>query len=82
MLGPHAPERCQYQYPFNTVPEFVDFCQKLTRWGEAGVYGFLPHLDSRPAAQLLLQSITTEARQQMIFRQVRTPLHPSLVITR
>lgn len=33
-------------------------------WGEAGVYGFLPHLDSRPAAQLLLQAITTEARQQ------------------
>ncbi|KAI5857017.1 ferritin-like domain-containing protein [Tricharina praecox] len=70
MLGPHAPKRCQYQYPFKTVPEFIDFCQKLTRWGEAGVYGFLPHMDSRPAAQMLLQSITTEARQQMIFRQL------------
>jgi hypothetical protein len=33
------------------------------------VYGFLEHLDSRAAATLLLQSITTEARQQMIFRQ-------------
>ncbi|GKU10033.1 unnamed protein product, partial [Fusarium langsethiae] len=33
------------------------------------VYGFLPHLNSGPAAQLLLQSITIEARQQMIFRQ-------------
>ena len=41
----------------------------LTPRGESGVYGFLPHLDSRPAAQLLLQSITTEARQQMVFRQ-------------
>ncbi|KDN43751.1 hypothetical protein RSAG8_05941, partial [Rhizoctonia solani AG-8 WAC10335] len=60
---------CKYTYPFNTVLEFVDFCQKLTRWGESGVYGFLPHLDSRPSAQILLQSITTEARQQMIFRQ-------------
>lgn len=69
MLGPSAPKQCEYQYPFTTVPQFVDFCQKLTRWGESGVYGFLPHLDSRAAAQLLLQSITTEARQQMIFRQ-------------
>jgi hypothetical protein len=34
------------------------------------VYGFLPHLDSRPSAQLLLQSITTEARQQMAYRQL------------
>ena len=42
---------------------------QLTRWGESGVYGFLEHLDSRAAAEMLLQSITTEARQQMIFRQ-------------
>lgn len=42
---------------------------RLTKFGESGVYGFLPHLDSRPAANLLTQSITTEARQQMIFRQ-------------
>jgi Ferritin-like domain len=69
ILGPSAPKQCEYQYPFHTVPEFVDFCQKLTRWGESSVYGFLPHLDSRAAAQLLLQSIGTEARQQMIFRQ-------------
>ncbi|KAB5590937.1 Protein rds1 [Ceratobasidium theobromae] len=64
-----ASKPCKYTYPFHTVREFVDFCQKLTRWGESGVYGFLPHLDSRPSAQILLQSITTEARQQMIFRQ-------------
>jgi len=37
--------------------------------GESGVYGFLSHLDSRDAATLLTQSIATEARQQMIFRQ-------------
>jgi len=71
MLGPRAPKRCEYRYTFKTVPGFIDFCQRLTRWGEAGVYGFLPHMDSRPAAQMLLQSITTEARQQMILRQVR-----------
>ncbi|QRV92007.1 stress response protein Rds1 [Ceratobasidium sp. AG-Ba] len=68
--GPeNASKPCKYTYPFQTVAEFNDFCQKLTRWGESGVYGFLPHLDSRPSAQILLQSITTEARQQMIFRQ-------------
>ncbi|KAI5288471.1 hypothetical protein KEM54_005192 [Ascosphaera aggregata] len=69
IIGPAAPQQCQYSYPFETVKEFFDFCQKLTRFGEAGVYGYLSHLDSREAAQLLLQSITTEARQQMAFRE-------------
>ncbi|KAJ4152976.1 hypothetical protein LMH87_009491 [Akanthomyces muscarius] len=69
MLGPQAPTQCSYSYPVSNVREFIDFSQKLTRWGEAGVYGFLPHLNSGPAAQLLLQSITVEARQQLIFRQ-------------
>ncbi|ORY23553.1 Rds1 protein [Naematelia encephala] len=67
--GRPAALQCKYHYDFETVRDFVNFCQRLTRWGESGVYGFLPHLDSRPSAQLLLQSITTEARQQMIFRQ-------------
>ncbi|KAI0376759.1 ferritin-like domain-containing protein [Hypomontagnella monticulosa] len=69
MLGPSAPKQCTYDYPVTNVREFIDFNQKLTRWGESGVYGFLNHLDSRETAQILLQSITTEARQQMIFRQ-------------
>jgi hypothetical protein len=69
ILGAEAPKQCQYNYPYTTVREFLDFCQKLTRYGESGVYGFLNHLDSREAGQLLLQSISTEARQQMIFRQ-------------
>ncbi|KAE9394335.1 hypothetical protein BT96DRAFT_827861 [Gymnopus androsaceus JB14] len=69
ILGPHSAKSCNYSYPINTVREFVDFCQKLTRFGESGVYGFLEHLDSRASAQILLQSISTEARQQMIFRQ-------------
>lgn len=69
MLGPEAPRQCTYNYPVSNVREYIDFNQKLTRWAEAGVYGFLPHLNSGPAAQLLLQSITIEARQQMIFRQ-------------
>ena len=69
ILGARAPQQCQHTYPFTTVREFVDFCQKLTRFTEAGVYGFLAHLDSREAATLLTQTITTEARQQMIFRQ-------------
>ncbi|KAI3546321.1 hypothetical protein CSPX01_04400 [Colletotrichum filicis] len=69
MLGAQAPKQCTYNYPVTNLREYIDFNQKLTRWGESGVYGFLPHLNSGPAAQLLLQSITTEARQQMIFRQ-------------
>jgi hypothetical protein len=69
ILGAQAPQQCQYNYPYTNVREYLDFCQKLTRFGESGVYGFLAHLDSREAATLLTQSITTEARQQMIFRQ-------------
>ena len=42
---------------------------KLTRWGESGVYGFLGHLNAQDTASLLMDSIATEARQQMIFRQ-------------
>ncbi|KAK3309464.1 uncharacterized protein B0T15DRAFT_515562 [Chaetomium strumarium] len=69
MLGPSAPKQCTYNYPVSNVAEFIDFNQKLTRWAEAGVYGFLSHLNSGPAASMLLQSITIEARQQLIFRQ-------------
>ena len=69
ILGAQAPQQCDYVYPYTTVSEFIDFCQKVTRFGEAGVYGFLAHLDSREAATLLTQAITTEARQQLIFRQ-------------
>ncbi|ETI28478.1 hypothetical protein G647_00927 [Cladophialophora carrionii CBS 160.54] len=69
ILGPAAPPQCTYNYPFTNVREFIDFNQKLTRFGESGVYGFLGHLDSRESATLLLESIVTEARQQMIFRQ-------------
>lgn len=70
MLGETAPPQCTYDYPFSTVREFVDFNQILTRWGESGVWGFINHLDSREVGQLLAQSIATEARQQMAFRQM------------
>ncbi|TFK33528.1 Rds1 protein [Crucibulum laeve] len=69
MIGANATKPCTYRYPFTTVREFIDFNVKVTRWGEAGVYGFLEQLNSRPAAQIVLQSITVEARQQMAFRQ-------------
>ncbi|KAL7420270.1 hypothetical protein Q5752_005239 [Cryptotrichosporon argae] len=62
-------KQCEYKYNFNTVQEFINFAQQLTRWGESGVYGFLSHLDSRPSANLLVQSIATEARQQFALRQ-------------
>ncbi|KAF2144990.1 uncharacterized protein K452DRAFT_221685 [Aplosporella prunicola CBS 121167] len=75
MLGEAAAPQCTYNYPYTTVREFVDFNQKLTRWGESGVWGFINHLDSREVGQLLAQSIATEARQQMTFRQM-LGLHP------
>ncbi|KAH9477311.1 Protein rds1 [Psilocybe cubensis] len=71
MLGPNnSAKPCTYQYPFTTVREFLDFSQQVTRWGEAGTIGFIPHLNSRDSAQMLLQTVTTEARQQMAFRQL------------
>jgi hypothetical protein len=70
MLGEKAPKQCTYNYPYTNVREFIDFNQKLTRWGESGVWGFINHLDSREVGQLLSQSIATEARQQMSFRQM------------
>ncbi|KAN0062280.1 hypothetical protein ACQY0O_005461 [Thecaphora frezii] len=71
MLGKTAPKACTYNYSgaFTDVPSYIDFSQKLTKWGESGVLGFLPQLDSSAVAQILLQSITTESRQQMSFRQ-------------
>lgn len=68
MLPPDSKVQiCNYTYPHDSVRSFIDFSQVLTRWGEAGVYGFLPHLTSRPMAQIMLQSITTEAKQQEAF---------------
>lgn len=70
LLGAKAPKECQYQYPFNTLREALLFTEELTRWGESGVLGFLPSLDNRANAQILLQSITTESRQQYTMRQM------------
>lgn len=69
ILGDQAPQQCSYIYPYTSVREFIDFCQKLTRFGESGANGVLAHLDSREAASLLAQAVTVEARQQLIFRQ-------------
>lgn len=55
LLGPAAPKQCQYDYPFTTVREYIDFNQKLTTWGESGNWGFLSHLVSREVSTLLVQ---------------------------
>lgn len=70
MLGEAAPKQCVYNYPYRSVREWVDFMQRVTRFGESGVWGFLSHLDSREVSQLLSQSISIESRQQMVFRQM------------
>ncbi|KAG7086241.1 hypothetical protein E1B28_002212 [Marasmius oreades] len=69
MLGANAAKPCNYSYPFTDVRGFLDFSQKITRYGEAGTVGFMEHLNSRAAAQMLSQTVTVEARQQLIFRQ-------------
>jgi len=71
ILGPGAAGSCTYNYTgaFSNVREYLDFNARLTRWGESGVIGFLASLNSRDSATLLHQSISTESRQQMVFRQ-------------
>ncbi|CAL1707211.1 unnamed protein product [Somion occarium] len=69
ILGPNASQPCNYSFPFSNVSEFVDLSRKVTRVGESGVFGFLQHLDSRAAGDILGQAIATESRQQMVFRQ-------------
>lgn len=84
ILAPNASLPCNYTYPFESVRDFIDFSMKITRLGESGTFGFLEHLDSRASASLLLEAISTESRQEMIFRQfeglfpmpVSTPLVP------
>lgn len=75
MLGETAAPQCTYNYPYTNVRQFVEFNEILTRFGESGVWGFINHLDSREVGQLLAQSIATEARQEMSFRQM-SGLHP------
>ena len=70
ILGSEAPGPCSYYYTFTGVREFLDTCLKVTTFVESTVYGFLPHLDSRAAAMLLLQSIATGSSQELIFRQL------------
>ncbi|EEB06535.1 fungal protein [Schizosaccharomyces japonicus yFS275] len=70
MLGPSAPKACTYNFNFTSVGEYLTFAQHLTKWSESGVYGFLAHMNSGAAATLLLQSISTEARQEMSLRQL------------
>ena len=61
---------CNYSYPFETVRDFVDFSMKITRLGESGTFGFLEHLNSRASALLLLEAVSTESRQEAMFRQL------------
>ncbi|BFZ53524.1 conserved fungal protein [Savitreella phatthalungensis] len=69
MLGASAPGPCSYNWPQTDLRGYLDFCERLTSWGEAGVGGFIARLDSRATAQLLFESIVTESRQTMWFRQ-------------
>ncbi|WEW59614.1 hypothetical protein PRK78_005091 [Emydomyces testavorans] len=69
ILGRTAPTRCSYRFPFTTLLEFVDFTQKVSKVIESAAYGFVPHLDARATAQLLLQAISITGRQQLLLRQ-------------
>ncbi|KAL5346640.1 hypothetical protein ACLOAV_008347 [Pseudogymnoascus australis] len=71
MLCAASPKPCSYNYPFDTVPGFLEYAKKNTRYGESGTYGFLSHMDSGAAASLVQASIATEARQQAAFRQLQ-----------
>lgn len=48
---------------------------KLTRWGEAGNWGFVSHLDSGEVASFITQAEAIEAPQQSVFHEM-LGLHP------
>lgn len=71
MLSPNnASKPCTYAYPFQTVREFIEFSNHITRVGESGVLGFLAHLNSRASANLISEAITIESRQELVLRQM------------
>ncbi|KAA1466918.1 hypothetical protein DENSPDRAFT_60074 [Dentipellis sp. KUC8613] len=71
ILSPNISQPCNYTFPeFTDVRAFIDYSQKITRVGESGTLGFLSHLDAQDVAQLLLQTVAVESRQQNIFRQL------------
>lgn len=66
-----ATARCEYNFPnFTSILDYIDLNQRVTRFGESGVLGFLSHLNSQPSATNLAQAIATETRQQFAFRQL------------
>ena len=50
-------------------PLFPTPLLQIAAIGESGILGFIEHLDSRAAAQLLAQTLTASSREQIIFRQ-------------
>ena len=71
VLNPNnASKPCTYAYPFGNVRDFIDFSDKITRIGESGALGFLSHLNSPAAASLMSETLTVEARQEMVLRQM------------
>ncbi|KAF7593350.1 hypothetical protein BBP40_011640 [Aspergillus hancockii] len=69
ILGARTPKQCTYNYPHTTVQELRTFAKSLLVSERLVYIDFWVILIRGEAATLLLQSITTEARQQMVFRQ-------------
>jgi hypothetical protein len=84
ILGSNAAKSCQYQYNFNvslsnslnghrlivtqSVGEFFDFSQRVTRYGESGIYGFLPLLENKALPHLVLLAVSTEVNPTSFLR--------------
>jgi hypothetical protein len=71
MLGlNNASKPCTYAYPFTNVRDSIDFLNKIMHIGESNVLGFLAHLHSRVAPNLVAEAITIESKQEMVLRQM------------
>lgn len=66
----NASQLCNYSYPSTIVQRIIDFSMRITRLDESGTLSFLEHLNSRASASLLLEAISTESYQEMVFRQL------------
>jgi hypothetical protein len=70
---PNRPRIHQLQPTGSSSPPSPPFLPlpllQIAAIGESGILGFIEHLNSRAAAQLLAQTLTASSREQMIFRQ-------------
>jgi hypothetical protein len=75
LLNNKGAKPCKYNFPVNNPKEFLEISQIATSVGEGSYLGFIPLLDNRTYIEISSSIVTTESRQNTIFRE-GLHLHP------